>query len=758
MRGGHTGADRDRPAATRTVRPTNPRPPSPGNKPARGPQPGSRPFVPSPAGPLDKPIQYLKGVGPARARLLAALGIETVGDLIETFPFRYEDQGKPQRLESLLLDEPATVIGVVESVRARGGYVRPTVTATIRDGTGQLRATWFNAGYLSERLARGQVLRLYGQVGVHEHTAQMVNPRIEWLDPDADPATWMTGRIVPVYRATLNLSSPQIARIVENALTEALPAIHETLPESLRTRHGLIDRAKAIQALHLPESIDTVAPARQRIAYEELLLMQLAISLQRRWSAVRSRAPALPTTPEIDARIRQRFPFPLTAAQDRVVAEIARDLARERPMTRLLQGDVGSGKTVVALYAALVAIANRQQCAILAPTAVLAAQHFASVEKYLAGSRVHRCLLTGSTTQSHRDRALRAIAGGQMNLIVGTQALLESRVQFHSLGLVVVDEQHKFGVSQRATLRSKTAPTAKATGGTARPKSNNEPLSVPHYLVMTATPIPRTLSMSVFGDLDVSVIDQLPPGRQPIITRVIRPPREREAWIEVRRRLAEGDQAYIVYPLVEESDALDLKAATAEVECVERDLLPGARVGLLHGRMKKQEKSAVMRAFADGALDALVSTTVIEVGVDVPNATVMVIQHAERYGLSALHQLRGRVGRGNKPSICLLFTDTKAELANQRLEVLCGTTDGFRIAEEDLRMRGPGELLGTRQHGWPEFRVANLVEDVSLLMQARDDAAQIVRADPRLQQPEHSTLKSELRRRFRDKVALIDVA
>ncbi|MEP0842864.1 MAG: ATP-dependent DNA helicase RecG, partial [Phycisphaerae bacterium] len=683
-------------------------------------------------------------MGPARARMLAGLNVQTLGDLLETYPFRYEEQGRPVPMDRLVLDEPATVLGVVERVSRRGGYIQPMVKATIRDGTGLLNATWFNASYMADRLARGQVVRLYGQVSSYGQTAQMTNPRIEWLDPRADPASWHYARVVPVYRATLNLTSAQIGAIVATALAEALPAVGETLPERIRAARSLMGRAQALKTIHQPESLSDAKLARRRLAYEELFGMQLAISLQRRWSKLRARAPALPSSPEIDARIRRRFPFALTAAQNRVIAEIVADLGRDRPMTRLLQGDVGSGKTVVALYAALVAIANRRQCAILAPTAVLAAQHFANVETYLAGSRVNRCLLTGQTPQAQRRHALRQIADGTMNLIVGTQALLETRVRFRDLGLVIVDEQHKFGVSQRAALRGKTGPErdreAAASGrdqgrqllsggrgsdgrhgavaARAAARSAAPLFSVPHYLVMTATPIPRTLSMTVFGDLDVSTINALPPGRRPIVTRVIRPRNEPQAWLDVRRRIAAGEQAYVVYPLVEESDALDLKAATVEVDRVARDLLPGARVGLLHGRMKKAEKQAVMRRFAGGALDVLVATTVIEVGVDVPNATVMVVQHAERYGLAALHQLRGRVGRGSKPSLCLLMTDSRGELPNERLEVLCRTTDGFKIAEADLRMRGPGELLGTRQHGWPEFRAANLVEDVDLLMQA----------------------------------------
>ena len=560
-------------------------------------------FTPSP--PLEKPIQYLRGVGPGRARLLAGLGVNTVGDLIEFFPFRYEDQGRPQPMDTLILDEPATVLGMVEQVRSRGGYVKPMVAATVVDGSGKLKATWFNAPYMVEKLARGQVVRLYGQVGVHDDTAQMVNPRIEWLDPNAGPEGSNYTRVTPVYHAALNLSSAQISKLVETALGEGLSAVRETLPEALRQGHQLPGRAEAVKAMHQPVTMDDVAPARRRLAYEELFQMQLAISLQRRWSRLRAKAPAMPTTAEIDARIRRRFPFTLTQAQDKVVGEIAADLAGERPMTRLLQGDVGSGKTVVALYAALVAIANRQQCAILAPTAVLAAQHAASIEKYLAGSRVNRCVLTGSTNATQRNQARVKIADGSMNLIVGTQALLESRVQFKSLGLVIVDEQHKFGVSQRAALRGKSKEPRAGTGAAASQhrrdagatRSAGEPfgLNVPHYLVMTATPIPRTLSMTVFGDLDVSVIDALPPGAR-------------------ADRHAGGSAAGRTAGLAGDSPAhrrrrSGLRGLSAgrgirpdrlagrdrrSGARVAHELLPGTRVGLLHGRMKRPEKQAVM--------------------------------------------------------------------------------------------------------------------------------------------------------------------
>jgi len=675
------------------------------------------------------------------------MNMQTVRDLIAYFPFRHEDQGRPQPIGTLQLDVPATVIAAVESVGTRGLFRNRTVNARLRDGSGELLATWFNAPYLQEKLQKGQILRLYGPVGVHSDRAQMINPRVQWLDPNDDPKLWNHPRLVPIYSATEKLPAPQMAKIVEAALVEGLPAVEEILPAEILTRRELLARVDAIRAMHMPRTMDEIAPARQRLAYEELFLMQLAIGLQRRWAASYARAVGLPVTSKIDEHIRRRFPFALTAAQDKVIGEIMEDIGRDRPMNRLLQGDVGSGKTVVALYAALVAVANRYTCAILAPTEVLAAQHFASMDRYLAGSRVRRCLLTGKTSPAQRRDYLAAIEAGNMDLIVGTQALLESRVKFGRLGLVIVDEQHKFGVSQRATLRGASTVSGKTTSPV---------VSIPHYLVMTATPIPRTLSMTVFGDLDVSTINQLPPGRQNIVTQWVRPKDEYAAWAEVRRRIAQGDQVYVVYPLVEESEAIDLKAATLEVHHVANDLLPGARVGLLHGRMKNAEKQAVMHEFAKGKLDVLVATTVIEVGIDVPNATVMVVQHAERYGLSALHQLRGRVGRGSKPSICLLFSDAVGEVAKQRLGILCETTNGFRIAEEDLKIRGPGELLGTRQHGWPEFRVANLIDDAELLLQARDDAAEVLRADPQLLQ-KYRALRTELRLRFRDKVAFIDV-
>ena len=707
-------------------------------------RPTAAPSFPRPdAGVLDRPIQYVRGVGPVRAKLLTKAGIETLGDLLMYFPFRYEDQPPPQRIDTLLMDQPATVIGAVERARV-GGYIKkPVINAVISDGTGDLKITWFNAPHMRDRLERGHILRVFGKVEAPEGIGQMTNPRVQWLDPDDDPKTWQHGKLIPVYRAIDKLASHVMQRLVDTALEDGLARLSEPLPSRLIKAHALPNRAKAIRTLHHPETLDETSPARRRLAYEELLFMQLAVGLRKRFVKTEGQAPKLHRTDAIDQRIRKRFPFKLTGAQEKSVNDICADLAQTRPMTRLLQGDVGSGKTVVALYAGLVAVANKTQCAILAPTEVLAAQHFASMDRYLEGSKVRRALLTGKTPKTERDKLFADVRAGRVDLIVGTHALLNDKVTFQRLGVVIVDEQHKFGVSQRASLKLKS--------------QNGSKTNTPHYLVMTATPIPRTLSMTVFGDLDVSVIDELPPGRQRVHTAVVRSQDEQALWLELRERITAGDQIYIVYPLVEESDELDLKAATTEVARIANDCLPGARVGLMHGRLRKNDKQRVMADFAAHRTDVLVSTTVIEVGVDVPNATVMVVQHAERYGLSALHQLRGRVGRGAKASVCYLLSDSKGETAMQRLGILCETNDGFRIAEEDLKIRGPGELLGTRQHGLPEFRAANIVEDVDLLIQARNDAADIIRKDPRLAAKEHAALRAELSRRFRERLAFIDV-
>lgn len=565
----------------------------------------------------------------------------------------------------------------------------------------------------------------------------MTNPSWEIIDENEDPLAGDVERFVPVYPATGQLPSKRIAGIIAGLLSEVAPQVAEFLPDELREKRKLPLRRTALLRFHQPLQPEDVNVSRRRFAYEEFLLCLLAVQLSR----CRRRgidAKPIRVSEEIDRRIRRRFPFTLTAGQDRAAGEIRADLARTTPMNRMLMADVGAGKTVVALYACLAAIAGRMQAIILAPTEVLASQHAGKVDKYLKDSRVRVEFLSGATTKGKRRDLLTRLASGEVDLLIGTHAVLERDVRFRDLGVVVIDEQHKFGVAQRAALRQK---------GTA-----------PHVLVLSATPIPRTLAMTVFGDLDVSTIDGAPPNRQPIATRLVTPDLEGEAWRFVQQRLAAHEQAYIVYPLVEDSEALPLKSARTEVERLSRGHLKGFALGLLHGKMKSAEKQEVMARFRSGEIQVLVSTTVIEVGVDVPTATVMIVQHAERYGLSQLHQLRGRIGRGSKKSYCLLFAEPSGETATERLNILCETTDGFRIAEEDLRIRGPGELLGTRQHGLPEFKVANLVGDLDLLTQARDDAQDVLRDDANLRDARHAPLRRELMRRYGAVMGLADVA
>jgi len=685
---------------------------------------------------LSMPVQYLKGVGPARARTFAQLGVHTVADLLEYFPRDWNFSPEPIKINQMQPGRTATIVGMVESTDYQSYRRQPIFEAIISDDTDVCRIIWFHGGYLRDQLKPGQVIMVTGKAALYKHQLQMTNPKFLVLDEKSpEPDEYFSGG---VYPACSKLSSRQIKKIirrVRDAVDELVPEFYN---KGFLKKANLIGRKDAFAWIHLPPDEEKLARAKRRLKYDELFLMQLGLALRRFRMQHFSTATPCRCSDEIDSRIRKRFPFLLTEDQDGAIAEIAADMARSEPMNRLLQGDVGSGKTVVALYAALLAVANRTQVAIMAPTEILAAQHFLSIERYLKNSKVRRVLITGGLTGKKRAQLLDQITRGAIDIVVGTVALLQRDIEFQKLGLVVIDEQHKFGVHQRAQLRKQTTP---------------------HCLVMTATPIPRTLAMTAFGDLDVSVIRHSPPGRGDVITRWVGRHNRQKAYQFIHDRLKAKKQAYFVYPRItalEESD--DIKAATDEWKRLSTEVFPEFTVELLHGRMPSERKQKIMSEFRRGKIDALVSTIVIEVGVDVPNATIMVIEGADRFGLAQLHQLRGRIGRGEDKSYCLLFAETESDVAKGRLEIMTRSNDGFQIAEYDLRLRGPGELFSTRQHGLPDLKIANIIDDYELLVMARKNAFELVSQDPMLTRPEHKNIRQVLLAKFGDSLGLADVA
>jgi ATP-dependent DNA helicase RecG len=662
---------------------------------------------------LETPLQFLKGVGPRRAADLANAGLLTIEDLLYRFPIRYEDRSRLQPIASLKPGQHASIAGRVLSCGLRSTR-RPgfkIFEALVSDPSGALRLTWLNQPYLRDIFAAGQHVVVYGLVEMKGTGGlQITNPQYEIVD-DEEGETLHTGRIVPVYEKIGSVTPKIQRRLVHDALQQLPADLPDYLPEDIRLQHEYPSRYAALLAMHFPPenaSIETLnqfaTAAQQRLIFEEAFLFQMGVLARRRCVASEQKPVVIRVDDRIRDSARKVLPFRLTAGQKESLKQIVDDMQRPHPMNRLLQGDVGAGKTIVALLAALVAMENGLQVAFMAPTEILAEQHFMNISRLLRDSPFRIALLTGSTASAARRHQLAEVEAGAIHLVVGTHALVQGDVRFKQLGLVVIDEQHRFGVLQRATLRAKGLH--------------------PDVLVMTATPIPRTLALTLYGDLDLSVILDTPPGRLPIKTAAKPESRRDDVYQFIREQMDAGRQVYVIYPLVEESEKIDVKAATEMHDHLAREIFPAYRLGLLHGRMKPDAKDRVMKAFAAGEMQMLVATTVVEVGVDVPNASVMIVEHAERFGLSQLHQLRGRVGRDRHQSFCfLLYQYPLSEEARERLKAMTETTDGFEIAERDLRLRGPGDFFGTRQAGMPTFRLIDLVRDRPLLDRAQQDAA-----------------------------------
>ena len=692
------------------------------------------PAPPGEAAALNAPLTVLAGVGPRYAASLERLGIHTLGDALYHFPRRYDDYSQLKPINRLEYGQEVTIIGTVEQINmrpTRSGKVK-LIEAVVSDGSGALRVTWFNQPWLVQKL-RDKHIVLSGKIDQYLGRLVMTSPEWELLEKK----NLHTNRIVPVYPLTANITQRWLRRTLHQVVNYWAPRVADPLPESVRQPARLMPLSTALLQVHFPDSWEKLEAARHRLAFDEIFLLQLGVMRQRRhWTERQGRVFETPLAWLQDQLAR--LPYTLTNAQRRAVDEIRTDLASGRPMNRLLQGDVGAGKTVVAALGIAMVTRQAAQAALMAPTSILAEQHYKGLQQLLTQAdpqkpppplQPHEIrLMVGATPESEKAKIRAGLQSGAIKLVIGTHALIEAPVQFKDLQLVIIDEQHRFGVKQRAALRE---------------KGTN-----PHLLVMTATPIPRSLALTVYGDLDLSVMDELPPGRQQVSTHVLYPLERERAYTLIRREVEKGHQAFIIYPLVEESEKSEAKAAVEEYERLQKEVFPDLSLGLLHGRLKPDEKEAVMARFRDGEHHILVSTSVVEVGVDVPNATVMLIEGANRFGLAQLHQFRGRVGRGKSKAYCLLIPDSGDAVENERLNAMVETNDGFVLAERDLEQRGPGEFLGTRQSGYSELKMASIT-DVQLIEKARHHAQQLFASDPELEKPEHKLLAAALNRFWR---------
>lgn len=678
---------------------------------------------------LDAKLTVLQGVGPRNAESLAKLGLHTLGDMLYYYPRRYDDYTQLKPIKDLKYGETVTVIGTVQSVtlrQIRGGQAS-LVEVILGDGTGALRLSYFNQPWIANRMKAGDAISVSGKVD--QYLGRLVMNSPEWEPIDVENLN--TNRIVPVYPLTEGITQRWLRRQMKQVVEYWAPLVPDALPESVRTSANLMPLGEALLQIHFPDSQEKLKAARERLAFDEIFYLQMGVLRQKRdWQSVEGRRFSI-SDEWLSARLNG-LPFTLTSAQQRALAEIRADLASGKPMNRLLQGDVGSGKTVVAALAAGMIISNGAQVAVMAPTSILAEQHYRNftnlLKDILQPGEIR--LLTGDTPDSEKEEIRAGLANNTIKIVIGTHAVIEPPVQFADLQLAVIDEQHRFGVEQRAELRS---------------KGTN-----PHLLVMTATPIPRSLALTLYGDLDLSVLDEMPAGRQPVNTYLLRPQERERAYTLIRSQIKSGKQAFIIYPLIEESEKIEARAAVDDYDTLSKEIFPDLKLGLLHGRMRPAEKDEVMLKFRNKEYDILVSTTVVEVGVDVPNATVMLIEGADRFGLAQLHQLRGRVGRGSDQSYCLLIPTHEDSAENERLQAMIESNDGFFLAEKDLQLRGPGEFLGTRQSGYATgLRMASIT-DVKLIEKARLHAQQVFEKDPDLSQPEHALLADALRRFWGD--------
>jgi ATP-dependent DNA helicase RecG len=694
---------------------------------------------------LVTPVQYVKGIGPQLAKLFRKKGILTVEDALYFLPRCYEDRRCIQKISELKVGRKETGFGeVLHSGSSFYRNMRKRVfEAVVGDGSGTIRLKWFhgNERYLRERFKKGRQLIFSGDVRVFNNRKEIHHPDVEVVDGDIEKDYLNFKRIVPIYSETEGLYQRTLRRLMKTILEGYVDELLSPIPQEIMERQDLIGFSEAFRRVHFPpegESIDALnlqrSAGHRRIIFDEFFFLELGMALKKRGVALETGI-SFRTEGFLSQKLLNQLDFKLTRAQERVWAEIKSDLEKPHPMNRLIQGDVGSGKTVVAVLTCLYVIECGYQAAIMAPTEVLAEQHFLNLHQWLKPLGVKVGLLTSSVKSSEREELHQRVRTGDFQLVVGTHAVIQEAVEFNRLGLAIVDEQHKFGVVQRGLLKKKG--------------------ESPDVLVMTATPIPRTLAMTIYGDLDVSLIDEMPPGRVPVETRVFPEPARAKVYRIVEEEVRKGRQAFIVYPLVEESEKLDLMDATRMAEHLQKEIFPEFRVGLLHGRMKSDEKEAIMMEVKEGRIHILVATTVIEVGVDIPNASVMVVEHAERFGLSQLHQLRGRIGRGRYPSKCILLAQYRSsEEARVRLRAMEKTTDGFKIAEEDLALRGPGEFFGIRQSGLPDLRVAHLIRDTPILIEARKEAFRLVEDDPELSHPAHRGLKDLFSKRWEGRMEL----